>query len=393
MVGAGTIELQDVSIHADGTVTSRSTGPADPAAVIRCLGQVLAHLLPPKDSMFLRERVVEKAISCPPFYLSVQELSATLDYYERPGRAIQVRNVYERWQERHTPFLAPASAGSHRIQRAAQLAIGAVSARPDLLKVAAVAAGAIAVLVVVGRLVGSSSLFAPAPAPVPRAAAPPVAAPATPVVETPTAVAAQPTTPPASTTARRTEIRPPASQPSKPPAARPAPATRASAEPTPAPPVRPAPAAPAASAPVPTTGASDAGHITLRLADSTFLNREFGGQVAPAAPLPAEEPAIGNAGVVYSAGDRDVIPPTVLFSQLPGPSPVFTPQHDIPALEVFVNEKGTVDSVRAIARPRNIAESVVLTNGLSAAKAWRFRPATKEGRAVRYRLIVVLSTD
>jgi hypothetical protein len=120
----------------------------------------------------------------------------------------------------------------------------------------------------------------------------------------------------------------------------------------------------------------------------------------PSLPRPSPEERVEDAfvggatqAVIYSASNADVIPPAVLFSQLPGPSPLASPQHDVPALEVVVNERGTVDMVRAVVRPRNIAESVVMTNGLSAAKAWRFRPALKDGHPVRYRLMVALGTD
>jgi hypothetical protein len=380
LIGTASIELQDVSIHADGTVSSRSTGPGDPAAAIRCMGQLLNQLLPPKDSMFLRDRVVEKATSSPPYYLSFEEFTGTLEYYERPGRAIQVRNVYERWQDRHVVPTAqgPSLTG---IRQAAHAAFLTLAASRRALQLALVAVTTLAVVFTIGYLVATSNLFAPS-APAVRRAADSVAAPA------PEPVAPAPVTTPAPSAAESQPLAtakaaarpspPPRTAPSvSPPVARKAPAPAAVAETTPAP---------------PTAGASDTGHITLRLADSTLVPREPATPAPPASTRPTEEPP-SNGGIVYSASDRDVTPPTVLFSQLPGPSPVFTPQHDIPALEVYVSEKGTVDSVRAIARPRNIAESVVLTNGLSAAKAWRFRPATKDGQAVRYRLIVVLSTD
>ncbi len=381
LIGTATIELQDVSIHADGTVSSRSTGPGDPTAAIRCMGQLLNQMLPVSDSMFLRERVVEKATSSPPYYLSFEEFTGTLEYYERPGRAIQVRNVYDRWQDRQA-VAAGSGSGFARIQQAAQAALVTLPAYRRALQLALIGVTTLAVVFTVGYLLALSNLLVPAAVSV-RKTPDKASAPA------PEPVTAAPVT----STAPSAPESQPAIVPAPRAAARPAPPQRTA----PSVPAQIAPQAPqpeaavATTPPAPTAGASDTGRITLRLADNTFVPREPLPPPPPAATRPPEEPASG--GIVYSGSDRDVTPPTVLFSQLPGPSPVFTPQHDIPALEVYVNEKGTVDSVRAIARPRNIAESVVLTNGLSAAKAWRFRPATKDGHAVRYRLIVVLSTD
>jgi hypothetical protein len=380
LIGTATIELRDVSIHADGTVSSRSTGPGDPAAAIRCMGQLLDQILPLSDSMFLRERVVERATSSPPYYLSFEEFTGTLEYYERPGRAIQVRNVYERWQDRHAMPGAQRGPGLTGAPRALQAALLTASAYRRPLQLALLGATTLAVVFTVGYLVAQSHLFAPA-ATSPRRASD------KPSVPAPEPVAASPAT----TSGPKTPESPPVSVPPSRAATRPAPSQRAAAPPPIARQAPPPESAAAAATPAPPTGASDTAHITLRLADNTSVPRDPVTPPPPAATRPAEDPA--GPETVYSANDRDVVPPSVLFSQLPGPSPVFTPQHDIPALEVYVNERGTVDSVRAIARPRNIAESVVLTNGLSAAKAWRFRPATKDGRAVRYRLIVVLSTD
>src|SRR5437867_1001779 len=99
-IGAPTPELHGMHIHSDGSVSAESVGPLVPAAAIQCLGEVLSQMLPKKDFMFLRERVVEKARSSPPYYTSVEELSDTLAYYERADRATHVRDVYRRWQNR-----------------------------------------------------------------------------------------------------------------------------------------------------------------------------------------------------------------------------------------------------------------------------------------------------
>ena len=60
-------------------------------------------------------------------------------------------------------------------------------------------------------------------------------------------------------------------------------------------------------------------------------------------------------------------------------------------IEVLVNERGTVDAVRAVAPPRTLGESLLVTMGLSAAKSWSFQPALKDGRPVKYRTLVPIT--
>jgi hypothetical protein len=60
-------------------------------------------------------------------------------------------------------------------------------------------------------------------------------------------------------------------------------------------------------------------------------------------------------------------------------------------IRIVVNENGTVDSVKATVSPRTIGETLLMTAGLSIAKAWRFDPAIKDGHAVKYALVVPLN--
>jgi Gram-negative bacterial TonB protein C-terminal len=62
----------------------------------------------------------------------------------------------------------------------------------------------------------------------------------------------------------------------------------------------------------------------------------------------------------------------------------------VATIEVVVNERGTVDTVRLVNDPRNVGEYLLVTTSLSAVKSWRFRPASKDGHAVRYRTLVPL---
>ena len=57
-------------------------------------------------------------------------------------------------------------------------------------------------------------------------------------------------------------------------------------------------------------------------------------------------------------------------------------------LELLVNESGEVESVRLQGRPAHLGEALQATVNLSAAKTWRFAPAVKDGRPVKYRKLV-----
>jgi hypothetical protein len=93
----------------------------------------------------------------------------------------------------------------------------------------------------------------------------------------------------------------------------------------------------------------------------------------------------------YDATDVDVRAPTLLTPLVHVPLPDESPRESVPAaIEVVVNEAGTVDSVKATTLPRTIGETLMVLNSLSIAKTWRFQPAVKDGQPVKYRLLVPL---
>ena len=66
-------------------------------------------------------------------------------------------------------------------------------------------------------------------------------------------------------------------------------------------------------------------------------------------------------------------------------------REDLAMIEVLINADGTVAEVRAQDSPQSLDDAMILTMSMSAAKTWRFRPAQKEGRAVRYRQVLPVS--
>jgi len=100
----------------------------------------------------------------------------------------------------------------------------------------------------------------------------------------------------------------------------------------------------------------------------------------PAAETAAPPPAVIDVGV-YTAADAAVEAPVLVYPQLPS-----KPTRDISAtkpgeLDLLVLEDGTVAEARLIPQSDRLQDRMLI----SAAKAWRFRPATKAGRPVRYR--------
>ena len=87
----------------------------------------------------------------------------------------------------------------------------------------------------------------------------------------------------------------------------------------------------------------------------------------------------------YRSGDAGVIDPIPLAYLPPKPSPN-TPPEMLQVLEVHVNAVGTVDSAKFVMNRPSFRNSW----WTSAAKAWRFNPATKDGKPVRFVMRIVM---
>ena len=102
--------------------------------------------------------------------------------------------------------------------------------------------------------------------------------------------------------------------------------------------------------------------------------RELGG--APVIYAPA-------VPVIYTPADAEVIPAVMLRPYIPSTGP-----HPAPAetgvLEIVVSETGIVERVRLISTANRFQERMLV----AAAKAWKFRPALKDGQPVKYRITV-----
>jgi len=101
---------------------------------------------------------------------------------------------------------------------------------------------------------------------------------------------------------------------------------------------------------------------------------------------PAEPAAASD--FIYTNTDPGVTPPVpVSIAALPGLLSE-AGAHGVGAIEMVVTETGEVESVRLQSVPTGLLDIMIL----HAAKAWRFEPARKNGRPVKYRGLVRITT-
>lgn len=108
-------------------------------------------------------------------------------------------------------------------------------------------------------------------------------------------------------------------------------------------------------------------------------------EIENARPKPAASPvaaSIVDRRRVYSAMDAGIVPPAEIEKRLPAWAPPASARRVElrGVLLVVINERGTVDSAK-LDKPLSPYYDSLLLN---AAKTWRFRPATKDGQAVKY---------
>jgi TonB family protein len=85
---------------------------------------------------------------------------------------------------------------------------------------------------------------------------------------------------------------------------------------------------------------------------------------------------------VYSAAHPDVIPPALVRAQMPERPIGGVPMTRPGVLELVVGDDGQVLSARLVPSSSRMQDRMMI----SAAKAWRFTPARRNGQSVRYRL-------
>ena len=96
---------------------------------------------------------------------------------------------------------------------------------------------------------------------------------------------------------------------------------------------------------------------------------------------PASSDLAGFA--TYTSSDHDVQPPRLSRQQLPREP---EPGSDTGYFDMTINEQGFVEQLKLISPVRRFQERMLM----SAAKAWKFKPAVRNGQPVRYRMRIAI---
>jgi TonB family protein len=105
---------------------------------------------------------------------------------------------------------------------------------------------------------------------------------------------------------------------------------------------------------------------------------------AAAAPPPPTKPAL-PPDHVFTAADAGVVAPVAVKQDVPRvPSAITSQTRDRGILELVIDQQGRVTSIDIKVRMHPMFDSQLI----QAAKDWRYRPATLDGKPVRYRKLV-----
>jgi hypothetical protein len=188
---------------------------------------------------------------------------------------------------------------------------------------------------------------------------------------------------PATAAAAPRPARQSASSPARPPAARVGAAPPAAGPPVAATGAGPAPAP---AAPVPGATASPvAAPPPTRPVDVTLAERDGRVVASPIAPVrTAPRPSPAAADRVFTASDPQVTPAILIRPKLPAQPPADVPDEQVGTLEFVVSESGLVEHVHLVSPANRYSERMLV----AAAKTWQFQPATRDGRPVRFRILI-----
>jgi TonB family protein len=144
-----------------------------------------------------------------------------------------------------------------------------------------------------------------------------------------------------------------------------------------------------------TVGAWDETLADLRMLVDGFLELSRTRPAAPSESGPEDQaaPAGGSTPVEFRAGNLGIVPPVVVSQVLP---PVPAPLLDLvkrmrgtETLEVVIDERGRVDKVTVTQSVNSAYDRLIL----AAAREWKYKPATKDGRPVRFVKTVVIDAN
>jgi hypothetical protein len=429
----------DVSMDAEGQVHAATAGPGIPvrgalkaareAQQVADLRTLLGELLPetaiPSALRMLGQPATEGAE-----ITSLEEFSKALGFFERPGRARELKIVAARQsaaveqqsldqklaeltrKARHeaAPLVTEATDGgweflSERSEEsqsgiperharrpsAAEQVISWIRGQGRVVLVAAGTAAAVLLLATLayrawnaqqistGTAAMARETAAPAPAaPVPVAATGTSSAPVAPAIKNVEVPRREPArTAPVTTPGRQTRSTEP-------------PPVKADARSTPARESTRVVTQPIAAAapPNPAPPAPLAADISRPPTVPALAQRPYATNVAPTfLPSARLDPPMVSFDTVYDSRDAHVQPARLLRPQLPDIPPDF-PAETLGIFEFVVSARGTVDRIRLVRSPADRQYRDIML--MPAAKAWIFQPATRDGLPVRYRLQLLI---
>jgi hypothetical protein len=412
-------DLEHVALIPNGDVVALPGSP-EPPIPVRHAAVMLKLLIdgvpvPPELEQFVGRNVAE-----PPQYDTVAEFSRNLAFFERPGRRSDVERLVGR-----ALAAEQTSRAEEELQRLKDRASAVTQAMapPEFLQqqkkaktvpialVAAIGVVTIGAILWVWQLARSYQASAPtavaasspAPAPAPVAEGSPAATAA------PAGAVAPGATPPAATSGAAGAATAPGAAPAPAPPAPALPAepslldrageavrsavnTLVGSTPAPAPAVttatKPSTEAKMAVPPKRPRKKTAKPTVPVAVAAPTPAPVEAAPPapvVVPATPEPVPAPAIVEPAVeapvaVFTAADPTVTPAMIVRPVLPREPPPGVPADQIGTIDVTVDEQGDVLHVKLISPGNRFHERMLV----SAAKMWKFRPAYKDGRPVRY---------
>jgi hypothetical protein len=361
LAGQSVPELHQVQLYDDGRVALSGAQRTDEP--IRRLGQLLQATLVQSDPPVQLRLIVSQATSPTPAFGSVREFSDALAYFERPDRPAVLRGLYARAEGapaaplQSMPTLDAMAPLAHTTPEKPTEPRVVKSRRRRSSLTPAIAAGLLLVVAPAAYWQYGKSTAAPD--------VPALATKASDIMGTAVVSAI-------SSVSDRVGL------------GRLAPAEGSGAVSA----VAPVQAVPPAARAAVRTARSVPPRFQLYELGST-VPASAGTAVETTLPIADSPPALTLTELapdthVYSAADPDVTAPVGVRPQLPAALPADVDTARLNQIELLVMPDGTVGSVRMLGRPRNVLEGMLL----SAAKAWRFAPASKDGRPVAYRKVV-----
>lgn len=140
---------------------------------------------------------------------------------------------------------------------------------------------------------------------------------------------------------------------------------------------------PAATASAPTAPAATAPAATGSGATGS-------GATAPASRRTEPAPVPASAPRVYTVDDVGVVPPAVINQRMPAMTPdlvrITKAMNTSAVVEIVIDEKGDVVDATVIKSVNSSFDNLVI----GAARRWKYRPASKDGVAVRYVKTLIL---